>query len=236
MSNIDTDELSKFDDLANTWWDRNGEFKSLHDINPLRVDYIESYVGGVFGKTIVDIGCGGGILAEELAARGAIVTGIDMVQRSLDVAKLHMLESGADDLQLNYALSTVEDWADKHEQQYDIVTCLEMLEHVPDPSSIVRACARLTKPGGRVIFSTLNKNLKSYLLAIITAEHVLGMVPKGTHDYQKFIMPAALNKMIEQTELVPEHITGLHFNPLANQYYLSDTNVDVNYFIACRKE
>lgn len=236
MSNIDTKELSKFDDLANSWWDKEGEFKSLHDINPLRVDFIETYVEGIFGKSIVDIGCGGGILAEELAVRGAKVTGLDMVQRSLDVAKLHKLERGADNLDLQYVLSTVEDWADKHEQQYDVVACLEMLEHVPDPASIVSACARLVKPGGKVIFSTLNKNPKSYLLAIVAAEYVLSMVPKGTHDYQKFIMPAVLNKMIEQTELVAEHITGLHFNPIANQYYLSNTNVDVNYFICCRKD
>ena len=232
MSNIDAQELAKFDELASTWWDKNGEFKSLHDINPLRVDFIEDYVGGLFGKTVVDVGCGGGILAEALAQRGANVIGLDMVQQSIDVAKLHKLEANSDELALDYALSTVEEWADKHPEQYDIVTCLEMLEHVPSPASIVKACSQLLKPGGKAVFSTLNKNPKSYLLAILAAEYWLGMVPKGTHDFNKFIKPASLHKMIEQTPLIPEKMTGLHFNPIISEYFLSDRNVDVNYLHA----
>jgi 2-polyprenyl-6-hydroxyphenyl methylase/3-demethylubiquinone-9 3-methyltransferase len=230
MSNIDVDELAKFSDLASSWWDRNGEFKSLHDINPLRIDFIEEQTGSLLGKKVLDIGCGGGILSEALAQRGAIVTGLDMVKASLDVANLHRLESG---VTVEYILSTAEDWANSHQQQYDLVTCLEMLEHVPDPSSIVLACAQLVKPEGKVVFSTINRNVKSYAMAIIAAEYVLNMVPKGTHDYRKFIRPSELIKMIEQTQLQPTMVTGLHFNPLSQDYYLSNKNIDVNYFVVC---
>jgi len=232
MSNIDAEELAKFANLASNWWDKTGDFKSLHDINPLRVDYIEAQLGGLHNKRILDVGCGGGILAEALVQRGAIVTGIDMVQASLDVATLHRLESG---LNVDYVLSTAEDWAEKQQNSYDCVTCLEMLEHVPDPSSIVKACAKLVKPDGQVIFSTLNRNTKSYLMAIMLAENILSMIPKGTHDHSKFIRPSELVKMIESTDLILQDMTGLHFNPLTQAYFLSSHNVDVNYFISCSK-
>ncbi len=232
MSNVDAAELAKFSELADSWWDTQGEFKSLHDINPLRVDLIEQQVNGLFDKQVIDIGCGGGILSEALAARGANVTGLDMVSASLDVANLHRLESGA---KVEYVLSTAEDWALQHAQQYDVVACLEMLEHVPDPASVVNACASLVKPGGKVIFSTLNRNMKSYLMAIVAAEHLLNMVPKGTHNHAKFITPAELVRMIDKTSLAPIFMTGLHFNPFTKSYYLSDHNIDVNYFIVCER-
>lgn len=230
MANVDVNELSKFAELASHWWDKQGEFKSLHDINPLRVDYIEEHCQGLLGKSVIDIGCGGGILSEALAQKGANVSGIDMVQASLDVANLHRLESGLD---IQYHLSTAEDWASEHEQAYDVVCCLEMLEHVPDPSAIVKACASLVKPKGKVIFSTLNRNMKSYMMAIVAAEYVLRMVPRGTHDHSKFIKPSELIAMIEQTPLKAVEMTGLHFQPLINHYYLSQKNVDVNYFLVC---
>lgn len=233
MSNVDLDELAKFSDLASSWWDRNGEFKSLHDINPLRVDLIEVQTGSLLGLNVLDIGCGGGILSEALAERGANVTGLDMVKASLDVANLHRLESG---VVVDYVLSTAEDWVDNHQQQYDVVTCLEMLEHVPDPASIVQACAKLVKPKGKVIFSTINRNVKSYAMAIVAAEYVLNMVPKGTHEFKKFIRPSELITMIEKTDLYPTMLTGLHFNPLQQRYYLSDKNIDVNYFVVCTNE
>lgn len=232
MSNVDASELSKFEQLASSWWDKEGEFKSLHDINPLRVDLIEEAVGGLFNKNVIDIGCGGGILSEALVNKGANVTGLDMVEASLEVAKLHTLESKVD---VNYVLSTAEDWASKHAQTYDVVCCLEMLEHVPEPKSVIQACAELVKPGGFVVFSTLNRNVKSYLMAIMAAEYILGMVPKGTHDHSKFIKPAELIKMIETTPLYPQFITGLHFNPLSQSYYIDNKNVDVNYFVVCQR-
>lgn len=231
MSNVDASELSKFEQLASSWWDKEGEFKSLHDINPLRVDLIEEAVGGLFNKTVIDVGCGGGILSEALVNKGANVTGLDMVDASLEVAKLHTLESKVD---VNYVLSTAEDWANKHAQSYDVVCCLEMLEHVPDPKSVIQACAELVKPGGFVIFSTLNRNIKSYLMAIMAAEYILGMVPKGTHDHSKFIKPAELIKMIDTSNLCPQFITGLHFNPISQAYYIDSKNVDVNYFVVCQ--
>nr|WP_136252369.1 bifunctional 2-polyprenyl-6-hydroxyphenol methylase/3-demethylubiquinol 3-O-methyltransferase UbiG [Ningiella ruwaisensis] len=229
-TNIDVNELNKFSELASHWWDRNGEFKSLHDINPLRVDYIEQQCDGLFDKAVLDVGCGGGILSEALAKKGAKVTGIDMVQASLDVANLHRLESGVN---VEYCLSTAENWAQKNAGRYDVVCCLEMLEHVPEPAAIVKACAKLVKPGGRVIFSTLNRNTKSYLMAIVAAEYLLNMVPKGTHDHSKFIRPAELCRMIDETSLQVDEMIGLHFNPLKQDYYLSEQNVDVNYFVSC---
>ncbi|MEM0911076.1 MAG: bifunctional 2-polyprenyl-6-hydroxyphenol methylase/3-demethylubiquinol 3-O-methyltransferase UbiG [Pseudomonadota bacterium] len=229
-NNIDIEELNKFSTLASHWWDKSGAFKSLHDINPLRVDYVADQADGLFAKTILDIGCGGGILSEALAAKGAAVTGIDMVEASIEVARLHLLESGVD---VNYQLSTAEAWAEKHPQQYDVVCCLEMLEHVPDPASIVKSAAKLVKPGGTVVFSTINRNAKSFLMAIVAAEYVLNWVPRGTHDYKKLLKPFELTSMLDGTALDAEDLMGLHYNPLLNKYFLSNKNIDVNYFLAC---
>lgn len=232
-NNVDIEELNKFSNLASHWWDKNGAFKSLHDINPLRVDYVCDKSDGLFGKSVLDIGCGGGILSEALAARGANVTGIDMVDASLEVAKLHLLESGFD---VDYQLSTAEAWAEKYAQKYDVVCCLEMLEHVPEPALIVQAAARLVKPGGKVIFSTINRNFKSYLMAIVAAEYIFNWVPKGTHDYNKLLKPFELTSMLESTSLKPDELIGLHYNPLLNKYFLSNMNIDVNYFLACSSQ
>ncbi len=231
-TNVDHQEIEKFSALASRWWDMQGEFKPLHDINPLRCDFILQHSNGLFGKTVLDVGCGGGILSEALAKHGAQVTGIDMAEDSLAVAKLHGLESG---VSVNYVTATAESFASVHPQQFDVVTCLEMLEHVPDPSSVVRACAALVKPGGKVFFSTLNRNVKSYLMAIIGAEHILKVVPKGTHQHDKFIRPAELMGYIDETDLLVRHATGLHLNPFSGQYYLSDKNIDVNYLLHCEK-
>ncbi|GAA0852394.1 bifunctional 2-polyprenyl-6-hydroxyphenol methylase/3-demethylubiquinol 3-O-methyltransferase UbiG [Aliiglaciecola litoralis] len=231
--NVDNIEIEKFAALASRWWDTDGEFKPLHEINPLRADFIMQHANGVFDKTLIDIGCGGGILAEYMARQGAKVTGIDMAEASLEVAKLHGLETG---VKVDYQKITAESMANKHPQQFDIVTCLEMLEHVPDPAAIVRACAALVKPGGHVFFSTLNRNLKSYLMAIVGAEHVLKLVPKGTHEYNKFIQPSELLSWVDDTPLLVKHMTGLHLNPISQQYYLSEQNVDVNYLVHCQAQ
>lgn len=230
--NVDAAEIEKFSALASRWWDLQGEFKPLHEINPLRADYIQQRANGVFDKSVIDVGCGGGILSEYLAKQGAHVTGIDMAADSLEVARLHGLESG---VKVNYQQITAEEMALEHANQFDIVTCLEMLEHVPDPASIVRACATMAKPGGHVFFSTLNRNLKSYLMAIVGAEKILNLVPKGTHQYEKFIQPAELLKCIDSTELLTKHMIGLHMNPFSKQFYLSEQNVDVNYLVHCQK-
>ncbi len=229
-NNIDIDELNKFSTLSSHWWDDKGAFKSLHDINPLRVEYITDKADGLFDKTVLDIGCGGGILSEALAAQGANVTGIDMVDASLEIAKMHLLESGQ---HVNYQLATAESWALSNRNHYDVVCCLEMLEHVPDPASIIKAAADLVKPGGVVIFSTINRNIKAYLMAIVAAEYVLNWVPKGTHDYKKLITPFELASMLEDTQLEANELMGLHYNPLLGKYFMSDKNVDVNYFLAC---
>ncbi|MDM8546322.1 bifunctional 2-polyprenyl-6-hydroxyphenol methylase/3-demethylubiquinol 3-O-methyltransferase UbiG [Candidatus Venteria ishoeyi] len=226
--NADPGELKKFGALANRWWDPHGEFKPLHEINPLRLDYIASFAGEFMDKTVLDVGCGGGILSEGMAERGAIVTGIDMSEQPLEVAKLHLYESG---LSVDYQHNNAEDWAELHPQQYDIVSCLEMLEHVPDPASVISACAKLVKPGGFVFFSTINRNPKAYTLAIIGAEYLLRMLPKGTHDYAKFIRPSELAEWVRGTELELLDITGMEYNPFNNAYSLSD-NVDVNYLLA----
>lgn len=231
--NVDNKEIEKFAALASRWWDMDGEFKPLHEINPLRADFIMQHVDGVYDKTLLDIGCGGGILAEYMARQGAIVTGIDMAKESLEVAKLHGLETG---LKVNYQQITAEEMAQQHARQFDVVTCLEMLEHVPDPAAIVKACATLVKPGGHVFFSTLNRNMKSYLMAIIGAEHLLKIVPKGTHQYDKFIQPCELLRWLDDTSLLVKHMTGLHLNPISQQYYLSDQNVDVNYLVHCQAQ
>lgn len=225
--NVDHQEIAKFEAVASRWWDLEGEFKPLHRINPLRLNYIMQRAGGIFDKQVLDVGCGGGILAESMAREGALVTGLDMGAEPLQVARLHALESG---MQVTYVKETVESHAQAHPQQYDIVTCMEMLEHVPDPGSVVRACAHLVKPGGHVFFSTINRNTKAWLMAVIGAEYVLKMVPQGTHDHKKFIRPSELIGWVDGTELREKHIIGLHYNPFTDHFKLG-RNVDVNYMV-----
>ena len=229
--NVDPNEIRKFEELASRWWDKNSEFKPLHDINPLRANWIDN-LAPVAEKKVLDVGCGGGILAESLAQRGAQVTGIDMGDAPLGVAKLHQLESC---LSIDYQKSTAEDFAQQHENAFDVVTCLEMLEHVPDPSSVVKACAKMVKPGGHVFFSTINRNPKSFLFAIIGAEYVLRLLPRGTHEYAKFIRPSELANWSREADLQVNQMTGLLFNPLTKKYRLSDSDMDVNYMISTQK-
>lgn len=230
--NVDPAEIKKFEEMAERWWDLQGEFKPLHQINPPRLQYIMDGADGLFGKKILDVGCGGGILAESMAAEGADVTGLDMGKEPLQVARLHALESGID---VKYIQTTVEQHAEEHREAYDVVTCMEMLEHVPDPLSVVRACAELVKPGGQVFFSTLNRNIPSYLFAIVGAEYITGIVPKGTHDFNKFFKPSELFKLIDQTTLIEKGITGICYNPLKDSFYLGK-RVDVNYIIHSEKQ
>lgn len=225
--NVDHQEIAKFEAVASRWWDLEGEFKPLHRINPLRLNYIQQRADGVFGKKILDVGCGGGILAESMAREGADVTGLDMGAEPLQVARLHSLETG---IKVTYVQETVEQHADEHAGLYDIVTCMEMLEHVPDPRSVVLACAKLVKPGGHVFFSTINRNNKAWLMAVIGAEYVLKIVPKGTHDVKKFIRPAELIGWIDETPLRERNMIGLHYNPLTDKFKLAP-NVDVNYMV-----
>lgn len=225
--NVDQQEIAKFEAVASRWWDLEGEFKPLHRINPLRLNYIQQRADGVFGKKILDVGCGGGILAESMAREGAGVTGLDMGAEPLQVARLHSLETG---IKVTYVQETVEQHASEHAEQYDIVTCMEMLEHVPDPRSVVLACAKLVKPGGHVFFSTINRNNKAWLMAVVGAEYVLKMVPKGTHDVKKFIRPSELIGWIDETPLRERHMIGLHYNPLTDHFKLAP-NVDVNYMV-----
>lgn len=227
--NVDPVEIEKFQSIASRWWDTESEFKPLHDINPLRCDYIEQHSDGLKGKSVLDIGCGGGILAEALCQRGATVTGIDMAEMSLKVAKMHLHESK---LTIDYRMVTAEAFAETHADQFDIVTCLEMLEHVPDPESIVAAAAKLLKPGGQLFFSTINRNPKSFLLAIVGAEYLLNMVPKGTHDYKKLIKPAELASAVRANGLKVLDVTGMTYNPLSRRYRLG-RDVDVNYLMFC---
>ena len=228
MTNVDEQEIDKFSELASRWWDPEGEFKPLHLINPLRLDFINQHSNGLFNKKVVDIGCGGGILAESMAKAGAEVVGLDMASASLEIAKLHGLESG---INVDYHCVTAESFADSHAGEFDVVTCMEMLEHVPDPASVVRACAKLVKPGGHVFFSTLNRNIKSYLMGIVGAEYLLKLVPKGTHDHSRFIKPSELMQMTDDAGLLPRDMTGLHMDPVSRGFYLSDRNVDVNYLL-----
>ena len=228
--NVDQSEIAKFSALAHRWWDPNSEFKPLHAINPLRLNRIKSFVN-LEGKKVVDIGCGGGILAESISQSGADTTGIDLSEKALKVAELHALEVGAN---LTYRTISAEELAEEQAEQYDVVTCMEMLEHVPDPMSVVRACANLCKPGGTLFFSTLNRNPKSYLFAIIGAEYILKLLPKGTHEYAKFIKPSELVAFTRNAGLEMIGIKGLSYNPLTQVYSLSD-DVDVNYMIAVRK-
>ena len=228
--NVDPAEIAKFEELAARWWDPHSEFKPLHDINPLRLDYIDR-LESLQGKHVLDVGCGGGLLSEGMAARGAQVTGIDMGEAPLSVAKLHLYESG---IEVDYQQITAEQMAAEHPAAYDIVTCLEMLEHVPQPDSVIAACARMVKPGGLVVFSTLNRNPKSYLLAIIGAEYILRMLPKGTHDYRKFIRPSELDRWARAADLEQCDISGMTYNPLTSTYSLG-RDVDVNYLAAYRR-
>ncbi len=228
--NVDAAEIDKFSQLAHKWWDKDSEFKPLHDINPLRMGYINRFAH-IEGKTVLDVGCGGGILTEAMARGGATATGIDMAKKSLQIAQLHALEGGISNVA--YRLISVEALAEAEPAGFDVVTCMEMMEHVPDPASIVRACARLAKPGGWVFFSTLNRKPKAYLHAILGAEYLLKMLPRGTHDYQKFITPAELARMCRQAGLELVDSKGLSYNPLSKQYRLIDS-LDVNYMIACR--
>jgi len=222
-SNFDTAELSKFSELAHKWWDKNSEFKPLHDINPLRLNYINNLIP-LAGKAVLDVGCGGGILSESMAEKGAIVTGIDLGEKALKVAKLHSLESS---VKVDYQLLSVEELAEQQPESFDVVTCLEMLEHVPDPASVVASCAKLVKSGGHVFFSTINRNPKSYLFAVIGAEYVLNMLPRGTHDYAKFIKPSELAGWARVKGLSLAHQTGMSYNPLTQVYNLgADTSVN----------
>lgn len=229
--NVDTAEIAKFEALASRWWDRESEFKPLHDINPLRCNYIDERAF-LAGKKVLDVGCGGGILSESMAHRGADVTGIDMGEAPLNVARLHALESGVN---IDYRRITVEQLAEQMPEQFDVVTCLEMLEHVPDPAAIIAACQRLVKPGGHVFFSTLNRNPKSYLFAIIGAEYILRLLPAGTHDYHKFIKPSELTRWARAAQLDVIDMTGMTYNPIRKTYALNAKDVSVNYMVTTRK-
>lgn len=228
--NFDQDELAKFESLAYRWWDQNSEFKPLHDINPLRLNFIHERIP-LTGKKVIDIGCGGGILSESMAHKGAKVKGIDLGKAPLAVAKLHSKESGLD---VDYEMISAEDIAQREPATYDVVTCLEMLEHVPDPSKIVAACAELVKPDGHVFFSTINRNPKSYLFAIIGAEYVLKLLPKGTHDYAKLIKPSELSQWIRAAQLDSKELIGMSYNPLTKKYWLGQ-DVSVNYMMHTQK-
>ena len=231
MSNADPIELEKFSQLAHRWWDPHSEFKPLHEINPLRLDYINRTVP-LSGKKVLDVGCGGGILSESMAGLGAHVTGIDLGDKPLQVAKLHLLESGQ---QVDYQMISAEDLAAARPASFDVVTCMEMLEHVPDPASIVRACAQLVKPDGHVFFSTLNRNPKSYLFAVVGAEYLLKLLPRGTHDYAKFIKPSELAQHCRDAGLHVTEIIGIAYNPLSKIYALGK-DTDVNYLLSCRRD
>ena len=229
--NADPAELQKFSELAHRWWDPASEFKPLHDINPLRLDYIDR-LAGLDGKRVLDVGCGGGILAESMAVRGAQVTGIDLAEQPLKVAQLHLLETGNN---VEYRLIAAEDLASEQPQGYDVVTCMELLEHVPQPPSTVTACARLAKSGGQVFFSTINRNPKSYLLAVIGAEYVLKLLPRGSHEYAKFIRPAELAAWCRSAGLTLQSIVGMSYSPFTRNYSLG-TDTDVNYIAHCVKD
>jgi len=231
QANVDAAEVAKFEKLAHRWWDPQSEFKPLHEINPLRLGYIEEQAG-LNGQRVVDIGCGGGILAESMAAKGADVLGIDMGETPLSVAKLHKLESGVD---VEYRQCTAEALAEEMPNSFDVVTCMEMLEHVPDPASVIQACAKLVKPGGKVFFSTINRNMKAYLFAIVGAEYVLQMLPKGTHEYAKFIRPSEMEMWARAAELTFSDMTGMTYNPLTKHYALGK-DVHVNYLVCCDTE
>jgi 2-polyprenyl-6-hydroxyphenyl methylase / 3-demethylubiquinone-9 3-methyltransferase len=232
ITNADPAELQKFGELAHRWWDPTSEFKPLHEINPLRLDWIDAKAS-IAGKTVIDVGCGGGILSESMAARGADVTGIDLSDKALGVARLHLLESGH---KVSYELISAEDIAARQPGSFDVVTCMEMLEHVPDPASTIAACARLVKPGGHVFFSTLNRNPKSYLFAIVGAEYILNLLPKGTHEYARFIKPSELARDCRHAGLDVNEVIGMSYNPFTRRYSLG-RDTDVNYLVhTCRND
>ena len=230
-ANYDPAELAKFSALAHRWWDPKSEFRPLHEINPLRLDHIDRLCGGLAGRRVLDVGCGGGILAEAMAGKGAAVTGIDLAERPLKVAALHALETGS---RVDYRLASAEELAAESPEAFDVVTCMEMLEHVPQPPSVVAACARLVKPGGWVFFSTINRNPKSFLFAIVGAEHVLRLLPKGTHEYARFIRPAELAADCRAARLTVADLTGMTYNPFSKRYALG-RDVDVNYLVGTRR-
>jgi 2-polyprenyl-6-hydroxyphenyl methylase/3-demethylubiquinone-9 3-methyltransferase len=230
--NVDPVEIEKFQAIASRWWDPQSEFKPLHEINPLRVDYIEQRTGTLAGKKILDIGCGGGILSEAMALKGANVTGIDMGEMALKVAKMHLHES---ELKIDYQMITAEELAQQNPNEFDVVTCLEMLEHVPDPASIVAAAACLLKPDGQLFFSTINRNPKAFVLAILGAEYILNLLPKGTHEYKKFIKPSELASAVRANQMTVLDITGMTYNPLTRHYKLG-RDVDVNYLMHCAQQ
>lgn len=231
MSNVDAEEIRKFSDLASRWWDPSGEFRPLHEMNPLRADYIDEH-SPVAGKKLIDVGCGGGILSEALANKGAQVSGIDMGEAPLAVARLHAEESN---LNVDYRHATAEEVAAESPAEFDIVCCLEMLEHVPDPASVIRACAEMTKTGGDLYFSTINRNPKSFLFAIVGAEYVLGLLPKGTHSYKKLIKPSELATWLRHAGLELVEIRGVTMNPFTRKFSLSESDVSINYMIHARK-
>lgn len=230
-ANIDLHEKAKFDALAHEWWDIYGKCKPLHDINPIRMQFILQTIVSLKDTSILDVGCGGGILSESLARKHAKVTGIDIADEALAVAKQHASQQGLD---IAYHNSTAEDWSQSQAQLYDVVVCMELLEHVPNPEHLVKACSSLVKPGGKVFFSTLNRNLKAFLYAIVGAEYLLNLLPKGTHEYAKFIRPSELEQMLCKTELSLQKISGIHYNPLSKEYYLSN-DPSVNYIVSCEK-
>jgi 2-polyprenyl-6-hydroxyphenyl methylase/3-demethylubiquinone-9 3-methyltransferase len=229
--NADPAELEKFSRMAHRWWDPDGDFRPLHEINPLRLDWIDRHAG-LKGKAVLDVGCGGGILTEAMAARGATVTGIDLAEKALKVAELHLHESA---LKVRYEKVGAEDFAERHAGAFDVVTCMELLEHVPQPESMVAACARLVRPGGQVFFSTINRNPKSYLFAVIGAEYLLRLLPKGTHDYQRFIKPSELARWCRGASLRAEELIGMTYNPLTRVYRLG-SDCDVNYLLRCVRD
>ncbi|PKG57355.1 bifunctional 3-demethylubiquinol 3-O-methyltransferase/2-polyprenyl-6-hydroxyphenol methylase [Shewanella sp. Choline-02u-19] len=229
--NVDPEEIAKFEKMAATWWDLNGEFKPLHNLNPLRLNYIDQTAGGIFGKNVLDVGCGGGILSESMARIGANVTGLDMGDEPLDVARLHALEMG---VSVNYIKNTAENHRDEHRQQYDVITCMEMLEHVPDPSSVIQACADMVKPGGFVFFSTINRNMRAYVETILGAEYLLKMLPVGTHDHKKFIKPSELIALADNAELICNDAVGITYNPITDVFKYTKS-LEVNYMITTVK-
>ncbi|MCK3655869.1 bifunctional 3-demethylubiquinol 3-O-methyltransferase/2-polyprenyl-6-hydroxyphenol methylase [Pasteurellaceae bacterium Macca] len=230
MSNVDQQEISKFEKMAKSWWDPQGDFKPLHLLNPLRLNYIDEKSGGLFGKRVLDVGCGGGILSESMAKLGAKVTGLDMTSQPLEIAKQHAEQNG---LTIDYQQSTIEDFLATHPEKFDVITCMEMLEHVPSPLSIIQSCQALLKPNGVLFFSTINRTFKAYLLVIVGAEYVLKLLPKGTHEFEKFIKPAELLAWSDEANLRCDHMVGYHFNPITEKFWLNQ-DVSCNYIATMR--